>query len=256
MKQFLTFTKKELLEQLRTGKLLILTILFILFGIMNPAMAKLTPWIMEISADRLAESGMILQKTEVNALTSWAQFFKNMPIALIIFIVMSGNIFTTEYQTGTLINVVTKGMKRYKILAAKTIVMALLWTLEYLLAFGITYVYTAYFWDESIVRNVAFASFSLFLAGLWLISIIPLASCLTSQSFAVLLTTGAAFLAAYLFGMLPDCADFSPSRLFSSPALLTGEGRLTDYTPALVTTSLLLVLNTAAAVIFFNKKSL
>ncbi len=47
MKQFLTFTKKELLEQLRTGKLLILTILFILFGIMNPAMAKLTPWIME-----------------------------------------------------------------------------------------------------------------------------------------------------------------------------------------------------------------
>ena len=78
MKQFLTFTKKELLEQLRTGKLLILTILFILFGIMNPAMAKLTPWIMEISADRLAESGMILQKTEVNALTSWAQFFKNM----------------------------------------------------------------------------------------------------------------------------------------------------------------------------------
>lgn len=35
--------KKEWMEQVRSGRLLILVIIFILLGIMNPAVAKLTP---------------------------------------------------------------------------------------------------------------------------------------------------------------------------------------------------------------------
>ncbi len=47
MKQLTAFTKKEFMELIRTGKALLLMILFILFGIMNPAIAKLTPWLLE-----------------------------------------------------------------------------------------------------------------------------------------------------------------------------------------------------------------
>ena len=50
----IAFWKKEWLEQLRSGKLIILGILFVLFGIMNPAVAKLTPWLLEAMADSLA----------------------------------------------------------------------------------------------------------------------------------------------------------------------------------------------------------
>ena len=81
MKTFLAFLKKELLFQLRTGKGMILGILFVLFGIMNPAVAKLTPWLMEMMADSLAESGMIITGITVTAMDSWVQFFKNMPMA-------------------------------------------------------------------------------------------------------------------------------------------------------------------------------
>ena len=52
--------KKECLESVRTGRLIILMLLFVLFGIMNPAIAKLTPWIMEMFADTMAESGLII----------------------------------------------------------------------------------------------------------------------------------------------------------------------------------------------------
>ena len=85
-----------------------------MFGIMNPAIAKLTPWMVDIMSDQLSGSGLVVGNVEVDALTSWTQFFKNMPIALVIFIIMFSGIMAAEYQKKTLINIVTKGMKRWK----------------------------------------------------------------------------------------------------------------------------------------------
>ena len=88
MKQLSAFLKKEVLEQIRTGKFVIITILFCIFGIMNPAIAKLTPAMMSLLSEQLEESGLIVNDITVDASVSWQQFYKNMPIALIIFIVL------------------------------------------------------------------------------------------------------------------------------------------------------------------------
>ncbi len=151
---------------------MLLAILFCLFGIMNPAIAKLTPWMLGLMSEQLAESGMIINDIEVNALTSWTQYFKNMPMALIIFIVLFSGVLTAEYQRGTLVNMVTKSLGRWKILTAKTAVLAVFWTGGCLLTFGITYVYNGYFWDNGIAHNLLFSVFGYYLAGLWLVSII------------------------------------------------------------------------------------
>lgn len=58
MRQLSAFLRKEGMEFIRTGKIWILLIIFILFGIMNPAIAKLTPWMVETMSDSLAESGI------------------------------------------------------------------------------------------------------------------------------------------------------------------------------------------------------
>lgn len=100
---------------------------------MNPAIAKLLPWLLEIMSEQLAENGMYITEIQVDALTSWTQFFKNMPILLIVFIVMFSSILTAEYQKGTLINVVTKGMKRWKILISKLLTMFVFWMVGYLI---------------------------------------------------------------------------------------------------------------------------
>ena len=112
MRSVIAFTKKEITEQMRTGKVLFLGILFILFGIMNPAVAKLTPWLMEQLSDSLAESGMIITEVKVTALDSWMQFYKNIPMALIAFVLLEAGIFTKEYRTGTLVLSLTKGLRR------------------------------------------------------------------------------------------------------------------------------------------------
>ena len=82
MKSFIAFFKKEVLESVRSGKLAILGILFLLFGIMNPAIAKMIPWLLEIMSDYFAEAGMTVTEVTIDALTSWTQFFKNIPMAL------------------------------------------------------------------------------------------------------------------------------------------------------------------------------
>lgn len=76
MRSFLAILKKENLECVRSGKLTILCILFLLFGIMNPAIAKMIPWLLKIMSDSLAETGMTVTDTTIDALTSWTQFFK------------------------------------------------------------------------------------------------------------------------------------------------------------------------------------
>ena len=113
------FLKKEWMELCRTGRLMILLLVFTLFGIMNPALAKLTPWLMETLSESLADTGLVTTSVNVDAMTSWAQFYKNIPVGLIIFILISSGRFPAEYKKGTLITVVKKGLSRRKIVLAK-----------------------------------------------------------------------------------------------------------------------------------------
>ena len=98
MKSLLALMRKEYREAIRTGRIMIIILLFVLFGIMSPAVAKLTPWMMEMLSDSMAESGLIVTNVQVDAMTSWMQFFKNIPIALIAFVLMFSDIFRSVYK--------------------------------------------------------------------------------------------------------------------------------------------------------------
>ena len=94
MSAFTAFIKKEFLGLFRSGKAVILLLISVLFGIMNPAIAKLTPWMMESMADSMAETGLVVTAVEVDAMTSWTQFYKNAPMALIVFRLVCAGILT------------------------------------------------------------------------------------------------------------------------------------------------------------------
>ncbi|MHB9719894.1 ABC transporter permease subunit [Enterococcus faecium] len=121
MRQLIAFAKKELKENWRTGKIITLSALTVIFGIMNPLLAKLTPYLVQAMSTTLAESGISVQKITVDATTSWTQFYKNIPMLLIFFLLLFSGILTSEYQNGTIINLLTKGMKRWKIFLSKWI---------------------------------------------------------------------------------------------------------------------------------------
>lgn len=256
MKSFIAFTKKELIGNLRGGKVFILTGIFILLGIMNPTVAKLTPIIMDLLAESLEESGMSILQIEVNALTSWAQFFKNIPMALIAFVCMYSNIFSGEYGKGTLVLILTKGFARYKVVLSKTTVMVLLWTAGYWLCYGVTYFGTALFWDNDTVPNIFFAGFAWWLFGIMTISFITLFSVISKNYIGTLLITGGAIFILYLISLLPKIALYIPTSLMYSTNLILGIEYTDDYIKTIIIASITTIACIIASIPIFNKKQL
>lgn len=256
MKSLLAFMKKEYLEAARTGKIVILILLFVLFGIMSPAIAKLTPWIMEMLSDSMAESGLIVTNIQVDALTSWTQFFKNIPIALIAFVLIFSDIFTKEYKSGTLLLVLTKGLSRYKVVLAKVVLLLLLWTVGYGICFAITYGYNAYFWDNSIMNNLFFSVTIWWLFGLWVICLIVLFSSLLQNNTGVIMCVGGTVLLAYLLSIIPKVKAYSPTVLMNTNSLLTGMEEIDAYVKAIVITVSLCIVCVAVSIPVINKRQL
>lgn len=255
MKQLVAFIQKEFMEIVRNSKLLICGIIFALLGIMNPAIAKLTPWIIEMYSNT-SSSGIVFQKVEVTALTSWEQFYKNMPIAFIVFVLMFSGIVASELQKGTLINIVTKGMSRWKIMISKFVMMLVLWTGVYFLSYVITYFYNAFYWDNSIAKHIFFAVFCFYLFGVWLISLIILVSAFADNSTTVSLGVGGGFIVSYLLGMVPKLQDYLPTKLMDSLILIVGQAEPGEYVPAIIIVLCLIIANIVLGIIFFNKKNL
>lgn len=256
MKTWIAFLKKEYLEAARTGRLLLLLLLSALFGIMNPALAKLTPWMMKTFADSLAESGILVTEVSVDAMTSWTQFFKNAPIALIAFVLLFGDTFTREYRSGTLLLVLTRGLSRRRVVLAKTILLLSLWTLSYGTCFGITYGYNAWFWDNGIARHLFAAAAIWWLFGVWLACLIVLFSTLLRDGTGVSLCTGGTVLAAYLLNLLPTAKAYSPALLMDAFSLLNGSQGTEAFGKAVAVTAALCAACIAVSIPVMDKRQL
>jgi len=256
MRMLCAFIKKEWIEQMRSGKFVILGIIFILFGIMNPSIAKITPWLMETLSDSLAESGMVVTSVEVDAMTSWVQFFKNIPMGLIIFVLMESSIFTKEYQSGTLVLALTKGLKRKTVVFAKSVILLSLWSLYYWVCFGITYGYNEYFWNNAIAKNLGFSAFCWWIFGLWVMALVVLFSTISRNNSGVLLGTGVVVMVPYFLSLLPKVGKYSPTMLMDGNSLIYSVQEPKAYMTALIITIVTLVAAIVISVPVLNKKKI
>ena len=253
MRTMLAFLKKECTEQIRSWYFIVLLSVFVLLGVMNPAIAKLTPWLYEIMADALAENGMSVTSVQADALTSWTQFFKNIPMGIIAFVLIESSIFTKEYSSGTLIPVLTKGLERYKVVISKTAVIIALWSAYYWVCFVITYFINAFLWDNGVVQNIWFSGVCWWLLGLFIGLVMVLFSSFAKGNTAVLSGTAGVVLCTYLLSLIPWLDEYSPAKLMSTGVYTVG----TDgYIKAIVVTVLLCVICIAVSIPVFNKKQI
>lgn len=250
------FLKKEWMEWTRTGRTLILLLVFVVFGIMNPAFAKLTPWLVEVMSESLADAGFVTTAVQVDAMTSWAQFYKNIPVALIVFVLVISGSFTLEYEKGTLIPVITKGLSRQKVLAAKAVFLYASWTVLYVICFGITYGYNAFFWDNGIAGNLFFAAVCTWLFGVWVVALMILFSSVSKSGVQVLLGTGGIAFGIYLLAMFPKLDAFLPAKLMNGMSLLQKTGVPEDYYGSMGIAGISVLLCMVLAVLSFNRRQL
>ena len=256
MKSLFAFMKKEFTAQLRSGKIIILAGVFLLLGIMNPGVAKLTPWLLEMMADSMAESGMNITITTPSALDSWTQFYKNIPIGIIVFVVLEGGIFTKEYQSGTLILSLTKGLERFKVVICKATTLISVWTIGYWMCFGITYGINAFLWDNSVAKNIGFSTMCCWLFGIFMISLIVLFSTITNSSAIVLVGSGGIVIVSYLISIIPKVNEYLPTLLVNGTSLIYGLSEVKDYIGAVIITAIASVVCFVISVPIFSKKQL
>lgn len=255
MNVFFAFLKKEFFELSRSGKLLIFGFIFVLFGIMNPAVAKLTPWILEQSADSFSQ-GIVIGEVTVTAMDSWGQFVKNIPMAMIVMMIMFSSTFTGEYSKGTLIPIVTKGLSRNSIVISKTSVMIITWSIGFGLCFGITYGYTVYYWDNSVVNNLAFMAFCWWIMGIFLICVLTLFSAFATSSPQVMAGVGGVYAVMYIMSMFSKIKEYLPTFILNSSSLITEQSKPDDYFNAIMITIALSVLSLLASLPITHKRQL
>lgn len=214
MNHFLVFFKKELVEYARTYKLLIMLVVFAIFGITNPLIAKLTP---ELMANLMPE-GMSMTIPEPTALDAWAQFFKNtQQMGMIVLALVFSGVVSTEVSRGTLINLLTKGLSRQAVILAKYSAMLFVWSLSVVLSAALTWVYTVYLFpnDQVTVGYLLFAISCMWLFGAFLLASLLSSATLVKGNYGSLLLIGLMLVFLMVVNIIPNAKEYNPIALAS-----------------------------------------
>ncbi|EFF64130.1 ABC transporter permease [Turicibacter sanguinis] len=236
MRGYLAFVKKELLEQVRTYKLLILLLVFFIFGMLSPLMAKLMPEILS----QMPMDGITITIPDPTAIDSYSQFFKNLTqMGLIVLVLLFSGTLTTELSKGTLINVLTKGVTRYAVILAKYTVALVLWSFALLMALGVTYGYTAYFFSQDEIHHLLASVGCLWLFGVLILSLLMWAQTLVGNQYGSLLMVGIFVAGLFVLNLFPIFQDYNPIALVSENVAMLSQ----DYDISqLMSTSLISVI--------------
>ena len=252
MRTFIIFTKKELLESLRTYRLIIMLIVFMLIGILSPLTALLMPRV--IGSLDLGE-GVEIILPEPTAMDGWEQFFSNVGMMgmLILIIVFSG-IMANEFSRGTLVNLLTKGLNRTTVILSKFVAATLVWTAAYLICLIVTMAYITFLWELDL-QNAILAFVSPWLFGLFLIAMLTFGGVLFASFAGSLALTGGMIITLMLLNVAPNIARYNPISLAGSAvALLNGIQSVENFIPTIIICAVAIIIFIIASIVVFGKK--
>jgi ABC-2 type transport system permease protein len=254
MRAYLAFTKKEIMESIRTYKVLIMLMVFMFFGMLAPLIAKLTPKLLE----SLMTDGIQIVVADPTAFDSWAQFFKTISqLGFIVVTILFSSMMANEFNQGTLINIFTKGLPRSTVILSKFTVASIIWTFSYLISFSLTYLYTAYFWSGTEIDNLLSSVLCLWLFGILLLAIILLGGALFRSSYGCLMFVVSFVAILFLLNSLPNLQIYNPVELISKNMTLLGGDKVPkDLNTSILTSILLTVLSIITSIGVFDKKQI
>lgn len=254
MRNYIAFTKKELLESIRTYKLLIMLIVFFVFGIMSPLAAKMMP---EILGAAMPE-GMTVSLAEPAAIDAWAQFFKNISqMGLIVTIIIFSGVLSTELSKGTLVNLLTKGLPRRTVILSKFTSIFLIWTISYALSFIMTWGYTVYLFPGAEISNLLFSVFCQWLFVIFLLAVLLFAATLMKSNYGCSLVTVSVIGALGLLYHSAELRKYTPMFLaVNNVSLLEGSVEVSSLSYAVAISIICSVILIMASVLVFRKRQL
>ena len=254
MNAYIAFCKKEFTESIRMFKSIIMLAVFIFLGILSPLTAKLIPDI--LNGTNLG--GISITLPPPTAMDSWTQFFGNIgQMGVLVLVIVFCGITANELNKGTLINILTKGMKRHTIILSKYTAATVILLVSYCLSLAVTYAYTVYLWGSEELPHAFLAFVCPFIFGLFLLSLMILGGILFKSYLGSLLSVGGVILVLSLINISPKLQQFNPISLSAGTlALLNGQKTPDDFIPALIICLALIIALTVTSVTVFNRRQL
>lgn len=215
MSGFVAFARKELLEQVRTFRLPILLVFFVLIGLGSPVIAKVTPELVRqfASTEELGGGLELLIVRDPDATDALAQYLKNFGLMPLLVILLNFLAVAGEKARGTAAMSLVKPVSRRAFLLAKAAVSALGILLGIVLSGAGFLLYTRILFGEIELAGFLLLNGALALVLLTYLALALFGSVLTSSATAAAGLGIGGFAVIALLGALPGVGRFTPAGL-------------------------------------------
>ncbi|MCP4416884.1 MAG: YhfC family intramembrane metalloprotease [Chloroflexi bacterium] len=254
MRLLVTAVSKELLQQWRTRRVLVICAVFLLFGLASPMLAKFTPELLRNMAGAEQFADLIPEPTAADAV---AQHIKNITqFGFILIILLGMGAVAGEKERGTAAIILSKPLPRWAFLLSKFAAQAIIYFAALFLGTVGAYYYTLVLFEP-----LAFGAFLLGGLLLWLWALVFTAVTLLGSTLGKS-TGGAAGLALLgavlllIVGGIPQAAQFFPSALVGWAGQLGLPSEVPFNGASLAANSVLILLFLVTAVAFFEHQEI
>lgn len=242
--------KKDLLEQWRTKKILILAIVFLFVAIGSPIFAKLTPELLK----NISVPGMTINLPDPTYVDSLDQFIKNTSqMALLVLVFVVTGAVADEKNRRTLEMLLSKPVSRIDFILSKFVSNFVSIGTVFVIASLIFYLYTVSVFSSFDFINFSMMAGNVLLYILMIISITILASTIVKNSIAA---GGIGFICYILFGTIFSLSgaikDYSPNMIFSNYKDVVIHGWNQDLLIPLLVIIFVMMLSITTAIIIFR----
>lgn len=245
--------QKEMMEQARTSRLLVLAAVLLFFGLTSPLVARYTPEMLKLIPGADAVSGLIPTPTLMDAV---GQFIKNIDqFGILLALLLTMGVVAVEKERGTAAMLLVKPLPRPAFLLAKFAALALMFAaVMFVTALG------AYYYTVILFTAPDFGAWMAATALMWVQILVYIALTLLfstlfrSQAAAAGLGFGVILVFALLSG-LSGLAPYIPDRLLAWGVSLFTPAPMTAW-PAMAVSLGIILVSLVAAVAVFQKQEL
>ncbi len=246
--------RKELLEQWRTLRLVIVAVVFLAFGIMSPLLATYTP---ELIKALVPPGQLPVELPPPSTSDAIAQFVKNVGQTLTLAaILLSMGSIATEKERGTAAFVLTKPASRAAFVVAKLVGIAATLAVGMAAAAVASYAYTVWLFEAPDAAGYLAMSVVLWLSLLVAAAVTLLGSALTRSSIAAGAIGFGTYIGLVFLSALPTIGPYTPAGL-QGPAMQLALGQpVSDLAGPLAVNALIVVGATLLAWLSFRRQEL
>jgi ABC-2 type transport system permease protein len=244
---------KELLEQWRTRRLLVVAIVFAAFGLGSPLLARYTP---ELVA-ALAGTEFEIEIAPPTIADSIAQILRNLgQTGVLAAILLAMGSVASEKERGTAALLLTKPASRAAFLIAKATGLLAILAVGVVLGTVAGYIYTVLLFDTPDAVGYAGMAFLLLLQLAAYAAITFLGSTLTRSAVAAAAAGVGALVLIAIVAVLPTIGDFTPGTLLEPAAAWALGDTADDAWRPIVGTLALIGLAIGASLVSFRRQEL